>query len=150
MLRLLRQIPIWDQLRQAFYARVFPLSKTAQLRNQITRFLQNEIPPLVLLASSSIPKQLHYRDLRLANEHTTNAAVRLQQPSAEFVLALVDNINSYFTLFLPQTMCLPHIWLQNHLFTTVCNLRKLLQIITNREMRKFGLHCTLYHILKQY
>ncbi|XP_004505434.1 probable galacturonosyltransferase 12 isoform X2 [Cicer arietinum] len=46
------------------------------------------------VASSSIPKQLHCLDLRLANEHTNNAEARLQLPSAELVPALVDN--SYF------------------------------------------------------
>ncbi|KAL5736081.1 hypothetical protein ACOSQ2_030869 [Xanthoceras sorbifolium] len=46
------------------------------------------------VASSSIPKQLHCLALRLANEHSTNAAARLQLPSAELVPALVDN--SYF------------------------------------------------------
>lgn len=46
------------------------------------------------VASSSIPKQLHCLALRLANEHSTNAAARLQLPSAELVPALVNN--SYF------------------------------------------------------
>src|SRR4030065_1168930 len=32
----------WNQLRQAFLARFFPPSKTAQLRNQITRFTQKD------------------------------------------------------------------------------------------------------------
>ncbi|KAL1346063.1 hypothetical protein AAHE18_08G162200 [Arachis hypogaea] len=40
------------------------------------------------VASSSIPKQLHCLDLRLASEHTNNAAARLQLPSAELVPAL--------------------------------------------------------------
>lgn len=46
------------------------------------------------VASSSIPKQLHCLALRLASEHSNNAAARLQLPSAELVPALVDN--SYF------------------------------------------------------
>ena len=32
----------WDQLRQAFLAKFFPPSKTAQMRNQIIRFTQND------------------------------------------------------------------------------------------------------------
>ena len=35
-------ITTWAQLRQAFLARFFPPSKTAQLRNQITRFTQKD------------------------------------------------------------------------------------------------------------
>ncbi|KAK9906157.1 hypothetical protein M0R45_002817 [Rubus argutus] len=50
------------------------------------------------VASSSIPKQLHCLTLRLADEHSTNAAARLQLPSAEFVPALVDNSFFHFVL----------------------------------------------------
>lgn len=50
------------------------------------------------VASSSIPKQLHCLSLRLANEHSTNAAARLQLPSAELVPALVDNSYFHFVL----------------------------------------------------
>ncbi|XP_057729535.1 probable galacturonosyltransferase 12 [Arachis stenosperma] len=50
------------------------------------------------VASSSIPKQLHCLDLRLASEHTNNAAARLQLPSAELVPALVDNSYFHFVL----------------------------------------------------
>ncbi|CAI0380158.1 unnamed protein product [Linum tenue] len=50
------------------------------------------------VASSSIPKQLHCLALRLANEHSTNAAARLQLPSAELVPALVDNSYYHFVL----------------------------------------------------
>lgn len=50
------------------------------------------------VASSSIPKQLHCLDLRLAHEHTNNAAARLQLPSAELVPALVDNSYFHFVL----------------------------------------------------
>ncbi|XP_027341076.1 probable galacturonosyltransferase 12 [Abrus precatorius] len=50
------------------------------------------------VASSSIPKQLHCLALRLANEHTNNAAARLQLPSAELVPALVDNSYFHFVL----------------------------------------------------
>jgi hypothetical protein len=35
-------ITSWDQMRQAFLARFFPPSKTAQLRDQITRFTQRD------------------------------------------------------------------------------------------------------------
>jgi len=35
-------ITSWDQMRQAFLARFFPHSKTAQLRDQITRFTQKD------------------------------------------------------------------------------------------------------------
>uniref|UniRef100_A0A803QCJ8 Hexosyltransferase n=1 Tax=Cannabis sativa TaxID=3483 RepID=A0A803QCJ8_CANSA len=50
------------------------------------------------VASSSIPKQLHCLALRLANEHSNNAAARLQLPSAELVPALVDNSYFHFVL----------------------------------------------------
>ncbi|KAM1101051.1 hypothetical protein ACFX15_007183 [Malus domestica] len=50
------------------------------------------------VASSSIPKQLHCLALRLANEHASNAAARLQLPSAELVPALVDNSYYHFVL----------------------------------------------------
>ncbi|GAV90925.1 Glyco_transf_8 domain-containing protein [Cephalotus follicularis] len=50
------------------------------------------------VASSSIPKQLHCLDLKLANEHSINAAARLQLPSPELVPALVDNSYFHFVL----------------------------------------------------
>ncbi|XP_015898118.3 probable galacturonosyltransferase 12 [Ziziphus jujuba] len=50
------------------------------------------------VASSSIPKQLHCLALRLASEHSNNAAARLQLPSAELVPALVDNNYFHFVL----------------------------------------------------
>ncbi|KAM7267445.1 hypothetical protein ACFE04_009611 [Oxalis oulophora] len=50
------------------------------------------------VASSSIPKQLHCLALKLASEHSTNAAARLQLPPAELVPALVDNSYLHFVL----------------------------------------------------
>ncbi|VYS70357.1 unnamed protein product [Arabidopsis thaliana] len=50
------------------------------------------------VASSSIPKQLHCLALKLANEHSINAAARLQLPEAELVPMLVDNNYFHFVL----------------------------------------------------
>ncbi|OWM88726.1 probable galacturonosyltransferase 12 [Punica granatum] len=50
------------------------------------------------IASSSIPKQLHCLALKLANEHSSNAAARQQLPTAELVPALVDNSHFHFVL----------------------------------------------------
>ncbi|XP_074311022.1 putative galacturonosyltransferase 12 [Silene latifolia] len=50
------------------------------------------------VASSSIPKQLHCLALRLANEHMTNSAARLQLPKPELVPNLVDNSFFHFVL----------------------------------------------------
>lgn len=50
------------------------------------------------VASSSIPKQLHCLTLRLAAEHSINAAARLQLPAPELVPALVDNDFNHFVL----------------------------------------------------
>ncbi|KAL5978161.1 putative galacturonosyltransferase 12 [Asimina triloba] len=50
------------------------------------------------VASSSIPKQLHCLALRLANEHSTNAAARLPLPAPELVPSLVDNAFYHFVL----------------------------------------------------
>ncbi|KAL8510523.1 hypothetical protein ACS0TY_017371 [Phlomoides rotata] len=50
------------------------------------------------VASSSIPKQLHCLELKLANEHSINANARLQLPLAELVPALVDNSFFHFVL----------------------------------------------------
>ncbi|CAN7038993.1 unnamed protein product [Brassica rapa subsp. trilocularis] len=50
------------------------------------------------VASSSIPKQLHCLALKLANEHSINAAARLQLPEAELVPTLVDNNYFHFVL----------------------------------------------------
>ncbi|KAI4388169.1 hypothetical protein MLD38_000524 [Melastoma candidum] len=50
------------------------------------------------VASSSIPKQLHCLTLKLADEHSTNAAARMQLPLPELVPALVDNSYYHFVL----------------------------------------------------
>ncbi|KAK6946845.1 Glycosyl transferase, family 8 [Dillenia turbinata] len=50
------------------------------------------------VASSSIPKQLHCLALKLANEHSNNAAARLQLPTPECVPYLVDNSFFHFVL----------------------------------------------------
>ncbi|KAK6934389.1 Glycosyl transferase, family 8 [Dillenia turbinata] len=50
------------------------------------------------VASNSIPKQLHCLALKLANEHSNNAAARLQLPSPECVPYLVDNSFFHFVL----------------------------------------------------
>ncbi|CAF2121658.1 BnaA03g11730D [Brassica napus] len=50
------------------------------------------------VASSSILKQLHCLALKLANEHSINAAARLQLPEAELVPTLVDNNYFHFVL----------------------------------------------------
>jgi len=98
------------------------------------------------VASSSIPKQLHYLDLRPVNEHTTNAAVRLQQLSAEYVPALVDN--SYFHFVLASDHLLAASMVAKSLVHNSLQPQKVvLQIITDRETCKFGFYCTLYHIL---
>ncbi|XP_074589272.1 putative galacturonosyltransferase 12 [Curcuma longa] len=50
------------------------------------------------VASSSIPKPLYCLALRLAQEHSTNAAARLQLPAPELVPALVDPSLYHFVL----------------------------------------------------
>ncbi|KAI7747153.1 hypothetical protein M8C21_033332, partial [Ambrosia artemisiifolia] len=50
------------------------------------------------VASSSIPKNLHCLALRLAHEHATNAAARLQLPVPELVPTLVNNSYYHFVL----------------------------------------------------
>ncbi|KGN56159.1 probable galacturonosyltransferase 12 [Cucumis sativus] len=74
------------------------LRKMVSLMEQRTRTAKIQEYLYRHVASSSIPKQLHCLALRLANEHSTNAAARLQLPSAELVPALVDNSYCHFVL----------------------------------------------------
>ncbi|XP_071697761.1 probable galacturonosyltransferase 12 [Rutidosis leptorrhynchoides] len=50
------------------------------------------------VASTTIPKPLHCLSLRLAHEHATNAAARLQLPVPELVPTLVNNSYYHFVL----------------------------------------------------
>ncbi|WCJ31298.1 galacturonosyltransferase 12 [Euphorbia peplus] len=84
------------------------------------------------VASSSIPKQLHCLSLRLANEHSTNAAARLQLPSPELVPALVDN--SYFHFVLASDNVLAASVVANSLVKNALRPQKfVLHIITDRK-----------------
>ena len=84
------------------------------------------------VASSSIPKQLHCLALRLANEHSTNAAARLQLPSAELVPTLVDN--SYFHFVLATDNVLAASVVAKSLVRNALRPQKIiLHIITDRK-----------------
>ncbi|XP_065862253.1 probable galacturonosyltransferase 12 [Euphorbia lathyris] len=84
------------------------------------------------VASSSIPKQLHCLALRLANEHSTNAAARLQLPSPELVPALVDN--SYFHFVLASDNVLAASVVATSLVKNALRPQKfVLHIITDRK-----------------
>lgn len=74
------------------------LREVVTLMEQRTRMAKIQEYLYRHVASSSIPKQLHCLSLSLANEHTNNAAARLQLPSAELVPALVDNSYFHFVL----------------------------------------------------
>jgi alpha-1,4-galacturonosyltransferase len=63
-------------------------TRTAQIQEYKYRYV----------ALNSIPRQLHCLDLRLANEHANNAAVRHLLPSEELIPALVDNSYFHFVL----------------------------------------------------
>ncbi|MED6200397.1 hypothetical protein PIB30_084627 [Stylosanthes scabra] len=71
------------------------------------------------IASNSIPKQLHCLELRLADEHTNNAAARLPLPSAELV-PTTTSILSY-----SQTMSSAPLSSRLHSSKIVCGLRNL-------------------------
>ncbi|KAJ6297986.1 hypothetical protein OIU76_019164 [Salix suchowensis] len=84
------------------------------------------------VASSSIPKQLHCLALRLASEHSTNAAARLQLPSPELVPALVDN--SYFHFVLASDNVLAAAVVANSLVQNALRPQKfVMHIITDRK-----------------
>ncbi|XP_039001665.1 probable galacturonosyltransferase 12 [Hibiscus syriacus] len=84
------------------------------------------------VASSSIPKQLHCLALKLADEHSNNAAARLQLPSAELVPALVDN--SYFHFVLASDNVLATSVVATSLVKNALRPEKIvLHIITDRK-----------------
>ncbi|KAI5571756.1 hypothetical protein BDE02_11G115800 [Populus trichocarpa] len=84
------------------------------------------------VASSSIPKQLLCLALRLAHEHSTNAAARRQLPLPELVPALVDN--SYFHFVLASDNVLAASVVANSLFQNALRPEKfVLHIITDRK-----------------
>jgi alpha-1,4-galacturonosyltransferase len=84
------------------------------------------------VASSSIPKQLHCLALRLASEHSTNAAARLQLPLPELVPALVDN--TYFHFVLASDNVLAAAVVANSLVQNALRPQKfVLHIITDRK-----------------
>ncbi|KAH8494526.1 hypothetical protein H0E87_021065 [Populus deltoides] len=84
------------------------------------------------VASSSIPKQLLCLALRLAHEHSTNAAARRQLPLPELVPALVDN--SYFHFVLASDNVLAASVVANSLFQNALRPEKfVLHIVTDRK-----------------
>ncbi|KAE8733274.1 putative galacturonosyltransferase 12 [Hibiscus syriacus] len=84
------------------------------------------------VASSSIPKELHCLALKLANEHSNNAAARIQLPSAELVPALVDN--SYFHFVLASDNVLAASVVATSLVKNALHPEKfVLHIITDRK-----------------
>ncbi|XP_023539652.1 probable galacturonosyltransferase 12 [Cucurbita pepo subsp. pepo] len=84
------------------------------------------------IASSSIPKQLHCLALRLANEHSTNAAARLQLPSAELVPALVDNSYFHFVLATDNVLA-ASVVAKSLVHNALCPQKVVLHIITERN-----------------
>nr|KJB81832.1 hypothetical protein B456_013G164000 [Gossypium raimondii] len=84
------------------------------------------------VASSSIPKHLHCLALKLANEHSNNAAARLQLPSTDLVPTLVDN--SYFHFVLASDNVLAASVVAKSLIKNALRPRKfVLHIITDRK-----------------
>jgi alpha-1,4-galacturonosyltransferase len=79
-----------------------------------------------------MPKQLLCLALRLAHEHSTNAAARRQLPLPELVPALVDN--SYFHFVLASDNVLAASVVANSLFQNALRPEKfVLHIITDRK-----------------
>ncbi|KAJ6724341.1 GALACTURONOSYLTRANSFERASE 12-RELATED [Salix viminalis] len=76
----------------------FKLREMVTLLEQRTRNAKIQEYLYRHVASSSIPKQLLCLALRLAHEHSTNAAARRQLPSPELVPALVDDSYFHFVL----------------------------------------------------
>ncbi|KAK2380983.1 putative galacturonosyltransferase [Trifolium repens] len=74
------------------------LREMVTFMERTTRTAQIEKYKYRYVALNSIPRQLHCLDLRLANEHANNAAVRHLLPSEELIPALVDNSYFHFVL----------------------------------------------------
>ncbi|KAL0673473.1 hypothetical protein Bca4012_001454 [Brassica carinata] len=68
------------------------MEQRTRTANKIQEYLYRHV------ASSSRLKQLHCLALKLANEHSINAAARLQLPEDELVPTLVDNNYFHFVL----------------------------------------------------
>ncbi|KAL8205567.1 hypothetical protein R6Q57_009118 [Mikania cordata] len=76
----------------------FKLKNMITLLEQRTRTAKIQEYLYRHVASTSIPKNLHCLALRLAHEHATNSAARLQLPVPELVPNLVNNSYFHFVL----------------------------------------------------